>query len=96
MKETPSAPSRATDKRDVRQARLNRPDVAPNGANPVLFDRGYKDFAPPELGCPIAINPSFLVFFFAFLAFFCGYPKPSRTVSLADVAKGGDGAKSAL
>jgi hypothetical protein len=90
MKKTRSAPSGATYKRDVRQGRLNEPDIAPNGANPVLVDRCYKDFAPPELGCPIVINPSFLVFFFAFLAIFCGYSKTSvNCVSLADAAKGG-------
>ena len=26
-----------------------KPDAAPDGAKPVLFGRGYKDFAPTEL-----------------------------------------------
>jgi hypothetical protein len=37
--------------RDLRLGWLHpRSDAAPNGARRVLCDRGYKDFAPPELG----------------------------------------------
>ena len=48
---TRPAQSGATYKQDVR-LRWSRPkpDAAPNGAEPVLVDRGYKDFAPTELG----------------------------------------------
>jgi hypothetical protein len=77
MKKTRSAPSGATYKRDVRQGRLNGPDIAPNGANPVLVDRCYKDFAPPELGCPIVINPSFWSSFLRSLRSFAAIQKPS-------------------
>ena len=51
MKKTRLAPSGATYKPDVRPSRLSsRSDVAPNGADHVLFNPSYKDFAPTELG----------------------------------------------
>jgi hypothetical protein len=50
------APLGATYKQDVR-LRWSRPkpDAAPNGAERVLFNRGYKDFAPTELDRSVAI-----------------------------------------
>jgi hypothetical protein len=67
------APLGATYNRGIVVQRSNaKPDAAPNGAKRALFDRGYKDFAPPELGCPTGINPSSVGLFFAFLAIFCG------------------------
>ena len=49
------APLGATYKRSVRVGQLNpEPDATPNGAKHVLFDRGYKDFAPTELARGIA------------------------------------------
>ena len=49
-KKTRPAPLGATYKQDVRLGWSRpRPDAAPNGAKRVLFDRGYKDFAPTEL-----------------------------------------------
>ena len=91
MKKKRSTPSGATYQHDVRQGRPNRPDVAPNGANPVLVDRCYKDFAPPELGCPIVINPSSLGLLFCVP---CDLLRLLKTfvnsVSFADAGKGGD------
>jgi hypothetical protein len=55
MTKTRPAPLGATYKPNVRPSWFSpRPDVAPSGARPVLFDPSYKDFAPPELGRRIA------------------------------------------
>jgi len=54
------APLGAAYQQDVRVRRLKpNPDAAPNGAKPALFARGYKDFAPTELGRSIAKFPTF-------------------------------------
>jgi hypothetical protein len=103
-KKTRPAPLGATYKQDVR-LRWSRPkpDAAPNGAERVLFNRGYKDFAPMELGAASQPQPNSRGLFFAFLAIFCGYPKIFVTsVPLAEVASRAyqitrvNGAKSAL
>jgi hypothetical protein len=50
-KKTQPAPLGATYKQSVRlRWSRSKSDAAPNGAKRVLFDRCYKDFAPPELG----------------------------------------------
>jgi hypothetical protein len=55
MTKTRPAPLGATYKRNVRPSWFSsRPDVAPSGADRVLFNPSYKDFAPPELGRCIA------------------------------------------
>jgi len=87
MNKTRPTPLGATSKRNPRLGWVTRSDIAPNGANRVLSDRGYKDFAPSELGRPIVTHPNSCGLFFVFLAIFldrhnlgdvcCGYPKPS-------------------
>jgi hypothetical protein len=49
------APLGATYEQDIRLDWVrSKPDAAPDGAKRVLFDRGYKDFAPTELDRDIA------------------------------------------
>jgi hypothetical protein len=56
---TRPAPLGATYKRSVRPNWSSLPsDATPNGARRFLFDCGYKDFAPTELGCRIVISGS--------------------------------------
>ena len=53
---TRPAPLGATYKQDVRLRRVRpKPDAAPNGAKRVLFNRGYKDFAPTALDRSVTI-----------------------------------------
>jgi hypothetical protein len=105
MTKTRPAPLGATYKPNVRPGRLSsRSDVAPSGARRVLFDPSYKDFAPPELGRRIAkradsspwVTTHSNALNKAALRLPVSDPIFVNSVSLADVAKGGDGAKSAL
>jgi hypothetical protein len=105
MTKTRPAPLGATYKPNVRPSWFSpRPDVAPSGARPVLFDPSYKDFAPPELGRRIAkradsspwVTTHSNALNKAALRLPVSDPIFVNSVSLADVAKGGDGAKSAL
>jgi hypothetical protein len=97
MTKTRPAPLGATYKRNARLGWLNRSDAAPKGANRVLFGRGYKDFAPPELGCSIANHPDSCGRLFCVPCDLLRLFQTSvNSVSLADVAKGRNGAKSAL
>ena len=55
MTKTRLAPLGATFKPEIHPTRLrSRPDVAPSGAQRVLFDPSYKDVAPTEHGIRIA------------------------------------------
>jgi hypothetical protein len=105
MTKTRPAPLGATYKPNVRPSRLSsRPDAAPSGPSRVLFDPSYKDFAPPELGRRIAkradsspwVTTHSNALNKAALRLPVSDPIFVNSVSLADVAKGGDGAKSAL
>jgi hypothetical protein len=60
-KKTRPAPLGATYKLNVRiRWSRQKPDVAPNGAKPVLFGCGYKDFAPTELARSVTTHPNSL------------------------------------
>src|ERR1700678_3243507 len=104
MKKNRPAPIRATHKQEVRPSWSgSRSDVAPNGAKRVLFNPTYKDFAPTELcrgitkcgprvtTCSNALNQANLKAVTNLTD-----QTSVNSVSLADVAKGGDGAKSAF
>jgi hypothetical protein len=105
MTKTRPAPLGATYERNVRPSWVSsKLDVAPSGARRVLFDPSYKDFAPPELGRRIAkradsgpwVTTRSNALNKAALRLPVSDPIFVNSVSLADVAKGGDGAKSAL
>jgi hypothetical protein len=77
-KKTRPAPLGATYKQDVclRWSRP-KPDAAPNGAERVLFNRGYKDFAPTELGAASQPSQIHVVFSLRSLRSFAAIPKSS-------------------
>ena len=108
MTKTRPAPLEATYKPDVHPSWCtSRSDVAPSGADRALFDPSYKDFALTELGRRIAkradsgpwvANRSNALNDAKFRKTVTNLTDQTfvNFVSLADVAKGGDGAKSAL
>jgi hypothetical protein len=75
-KKTRPAPLGATYKQDVR-LRWSRPkpDAALNGAERVLFNRGYEDFAPMELGATSQPSQIHVVFSLRSLRSFAAIPK---------------------
>jgi len=101
MTKTRPAPLGATSDLELNQLGRTSPlQLAPSGAKRVLFNTIYKDFAPTELGrsiakrgprittCSDALNNANL----AKTAIHLTDETSVNSVSLADVAKGGDGA----